>query len=85
MDPRMLLPAWVSIATVRPYLEAAGCAWVRFAEMRLHIIDHDCTLPSHQSKNQHQKRNIGFSECLLGREFYQHVLVTTAASFDTGE
>jgi hypothetical protein len=64
-DPRMLLPAWVSITTVRPNL-------IRY-NLTLEIdqsLDFDCTVPHHPTENQYQERDIGINQRLFDRQLH---------------
>lgn len=54
--------------------------------MRLYsMTDPDLALPSHTAKDQHQKGNFGFDQCLLHCQFHQHVFIAAAASSGEGK
>ena len=77
----MLLPAWVSIATVRLHL-AAGADGRQFADS---VADIDNAIPPDPAQNQHQKRDLGLHWGVLNRQFYQSMLVAPAAALDSGK
>ena len=56
-DPRMLLPAWVSIATVCLHL-AAGAEGYQLADS---VIDVDHAISPDPAQDQYQKRDFGVS------------------------
>ena len=76
-DPRMLLPAWVSIATVHlPTL-----VW----DTRIQpdkATDIDDALSPVVSNNQHSQGNFCFYQCLIYRKLPEFVYPAFAAAFD---
>lgn len=78
-DPRMLLPAWVSIATVRPRSALLALKHGPDASSS----DTDGAIPSHAAQNKHSERDFGLDQRLLHCEFHQHVFLATAVTLGT--
>lgn len=82
-DPRMLLPAWVSITTVSkaPFVgkkkDRPG--------LLIHSQDLNGVVPFVAAEDKYQKGDFGICERLLYCGFYQFVLAATPAASDKGE
>lgn len=64
-DPRMLLPAWVSIATVSQSLHfLLPCQSTHGA------VDSYRTLPPYPTGNQHQEGDVGVNQCIFYCQFH---------------
>lgn len=76
----MLLPAWVSIATV--CFEPRGQIAIPIID---HVPDSHHALSSNPSQYQYQEGDFGIGWSLLHRKFHQSLHITLAAAFDEGE
>lgn len=77
----MLLPAWVSIATVRSvrYGICGGVLGFRLTK----VADLDDALPPDASEDQHPEGDLGVQVCLLRRKFPESVHPASAVALDT--
>ena len=71
-DPRMLLPAWVSIATVC----LVNLVHQKGLLTSMDVIDSYNALSPFSTQDQYKKRNICVDQRLLHCKFYQYVLFT---------
>ena len=79
-DPRMLLPAWVSIATV-----GAARKVLNNPDLLTNTKDIDHAIPSNSSEDQHSKRDIGIDRSFLNCQLHQYVLVASSATPHEGQ
>ena len=77
-DPRMLLPAWVSIAAVGELRHSVQVD----ADEFLLAVDADDAVPSDSAQYEYEEGNFGFYERLLYCQFHQPVLSPSTASSD---
>lgn len=64
-DPRMLLPAWVSIATV------SDASYSLLRCLNTHgTIDSYCSLPPYSEGNEYQERDLGVNQCIFYCQFH---------------
>lgn len=68
----MLLPAWVSITTVRQNPNRYTLTFEIEPS-----LDFDCAVSHHPKENQYQERNIGINQRLFDRQLHQHVFFAT--------
>jgi hypothetical protein len=72
-DPRLLLPGWICIATVRPSLSPPAHATQMDGTRRNTTLtatdnraaDTHCVVPHHAPKDQHSQGNVDVDQCFL--------------------
>lgn len=85
-DPRLLLPAWISITTVRPApISLSLSISYRKAQILIQYPDLNLRLPRHPKPRHHQTRNRSLAPCCVRRQFRQHVLSPSAITSDSRE
>ncbi|KAL6410177.1 N-glycosylation protein-like protein [Ilyonectria robusta] len=70
-DPRLLLPGWIGIATVRSACLVAPTV-TNTRNINSYLTDPDSVLPHRPPKNQHPQRNVHLHQRLLHRQLHQH-------------
>ena len=92
-DPRLLLPAWISITPVR--LVCSG--HIIFQALPLKILTHpilakmslhlalDIPVPHKSTLHQHQEGNDGFDQCFLDSRIYKYLCLATTATSNAGK
>ena len=81
-DPRMLLPAWVSISTVHDSPKGQTKGPTRQTDA---IIDSDRAVSHHATEDQHQARDERIGERLLHSKLCEFERFALAAAPDAGE
>lgn len=79
-DPRLLLPGWIGIATVRPSVSSPAHATQMDGARRsttLTATDHRAAdthrvVPHHAPEDQHPQGNLNVDQCFLDSQLLQH-------------
>lgn len=80
-DPRLLLPAWISITSVRLYCKTPTHVFTHLFNPYYATIDSYTPVPPNSTQDQHQERNQSFTIGLLHCKLHKYVVGVATTAF----